>query len=130
MKVLILGSGGREHALAWKIGQSALADRLFCLPGNAGMETLATPIGDDPEDPEAVIQACQCVGVDFVVVGPEAPLAAGLVDRLTEAGIAAFGPTAAAARLESSKGFAKDFCARHGIPTPSDVPGTARTNAR
>jgi phosphoribosylamine--glycine ligase len=117
MRVLLVGSGGREHALAWAIAASPLCDKLFCAPGNAGIarEAECVPIG--------VLEIDRLVGfarenrVDFVVVGPEMPLVAGLVDRLEAAGIAAFGPSAAAARLEGSKGFMKDFCARHEIPT-------------
>jgi phosphoribosylamine--glycine ligase len=117
MRVLLVGSGGREHALAWAIAASPLCDKLFCAPGNAGIagEAECVPIG--------ILEIDRLVGfaresrVDFVVVGPEAPLAAGLVDRLEAEGIAAFGPSAAAARLEGSKGFMKDFCARHEIPT-------------
>jgi phosphoribosylamine--glycine ligase len=117
MKVLIVGSGGREHALAWAIAASPLCDALYCAPGNAGIarEAECVPIG--VEDTDALLAFVRARGIDFVVVGPEAPLVAGLVDRLAAAGVKAFGPSAEAAALEGSKGFMKDFCARHTIPT-------------
>ena len=117
MNILIIGSGGREHALAWKIAASPLVDQLYCAPGNAGIAREAQCVGIDPDDPAAVIAFCKARAIDFVVVGPEAPLAEGLVDELEGAGIKAFGPTKAAARLEGSKGFTKDLCRAHGIPT-------------
>ena len=117
MKVLLIGSGGREHALAWALSSSALLDRLWCAPGNAGIAELADCVPLDIADHAAIAGFCADEGIDLVVIGPEAPLAAGLVDDLTARGIAAFGPTRDAARLESSKAFAKDFCVRHGIPT-------------
>src|SRR5262245_56127947 len=117
MNILLLGSGGREHALAWKIAASPLTDTLYCAPGNAGIAREAECVALDIADHAAVIAFCQANGIDFVVVGPEAPLCAGIVDDLTAAGIKAFGPTRAAARLEGSKGFTKDLCAAHGIPT-------------
>ncbi len=115
--VLLLGSGGREHAMALAIAASPLLDALYAAPGNPGIAALATCLPLDPCDGAAVVAACRAHAIDFVVVGPEAPLVAGLVDILADAGIKAFGPTRAAARLEGSKGFTKDFCARHGIPT-------------
>ena len=117
MRILVIGSGGREHALCWAISASPLCDALFCAPGNAGIARDATCVAVNPMDPEAVIAFCRKERIDFVVVGPEAPLVAGLVDRLEAAGIPAFGPNAAAAQLEGSKGFTKDLCARHNIPT-------------
>ncbi len=118
MRVLVIGSGGREHALAWKIRQSPLVEALFALPGSDAMEDVAERIaGVAAADPEAVAEAAAARAVDLVVVGPEDPLAAGVADALRERGIACFGPSAAAARLESSKSFAKAFMARHGIPT-------------
>jgi len=117
MKILVVGGGGREHALAWKIGQSVLTDALYCLPGNGGTAQIATNIPGNPEDVDFVLATCREKGIDFVVVGPEAPLVAGLVDRLEQEGIKAFGPSAAAAQLEASKGFTKDFCRRYDIPT-------------
>jgi phosphoribosylamine---glycine ligase len=117
MNILLLGSGGREHALAWKIAASPLADRLFCAPGNAGIAQQAQCVALDLADHPAIIAFCRAQGVDFVVVGPEAPLCAGIVDDLEAAGIKAFGPGRVAARLEGSKGFTKDLCRAAGIPT-------------
>jgi phosphoribosylamine--glycine ligase len=117
LNILILGSGGREHALAWKMAASPLAGKLFCAPGNAGIAQEAECVALDLADHAAVIAFCRANGIDFVVVGPEAPLCAGIVDDLEAAGIKAFGPTAAAARLEGSKGFTKDLCKANGIPT-------------
>jgi phosphoribosylamine---glycine ligase len=117
MNILLLGSGGREHALAWKMAASPLADRLFCAPGNAGIAREAACVALDIADHAAVIAFCRANGIDFVVVGPEAPLCAGIVDDLEDAGIKAFGPRRAAARLEGSKGFTKDLCRANGIPT-------------
>jgi phosphoribosylamine--glycine ligase len=117
MRILIVGSGGREHALCWAIAGSPLADRVYCAPGNAGIaedaECVTLAAGDTP----GLIEFCRSAAVDFVVVGPEMPLVGGLVDALEAAGIAAFGPAAAAALLEGSKAFMKDLCAREGIPT-------------
>jgi phosphoribosylamine--glycine ligase len=117
MNILVIGSGGREHALCLKLADSPLCDRLFCAPGNGGIAGVAECVALDPLKAEAVIAWCRAEKIDFVVVGPEAPLVAGLVDALEAAGIKAFGPTAAAAALEGSKGFTKDLCARHDIPT-------------
>src|ERR1700674_4927051 len=117
MNLLLLGSGGREHALAWKIADSPLVDRLYCAPGNAGIARDAELAGLDSADHAAVVDFCKARRVDFVVVGPEGPLVAGIVDDLEAAGIKAFGPTRAAARLEGSKGFTKDLCRANGIPT-------------
>jgi phosphoribosylamine---glycine ligase len=117
MNILLLGSGGREHALAWKMAASPLTDKLYCAPGNAGIAREAECIALDLADHAAVIAFCRNTGVDFVVVGPEAPLCAGIVDDLEAAGIKAFGPSKAAARLEGSKGFTKDLCRANGIPT-------------
>ena len=117
MNILLLGGGGREHALAWKMAASPLADRLFCAPGNAGIAREAECFALDVADHAAVVAFCRANKIDFVVVGPEAPLCAGLVDDLEAAGIKAFGPTRAAARLEGSKGFTKDLCRANTIPT-------------
>jgi phosphoribosylamine--glycine ligase len=117
MNLLLLGSGGREHALAWKIADSPLVDRLYCAPGNAGIARDAELVGLDPADHAAVVDFCKAQRIDFVVVGPEGPLVAGIVDDLEAAGIKAFGPRRAAARLEGSKAFAKDLCRAHAIPT-------------
>ena len=117
MNILLLGSGGREHALAWKMASSPLTDRLYCAPGNAGIAREAECVALDVADHGAVIAFCRERRIDLVVVGPEAPLCAGIVDDLEAAGIKAFGPTRAAARLEGSKGFTKDLCRANGIPT-------------
>jgi phosphoribosylamine--glycine ligase len=117
MNILLLGSGGREHALAWKMAASPLADRVYCAPGNAGIARDAECVVLDLRDHSAIIGFCRTNAVDFVVVGPEAPLVAGLVDDLEAAGIKTFGPSRAAARLEGSKGFTKDLCRAHNIPT-------------
>jgi phosphoribosylamine--glycine ligase len=117
MNILLLGAGGREHALAWKMAASPLTGKLYCAPGNAGIAREAECVALDLADHAAVIAFCRNNGVDFVVVGPEAPLCAGIVDDLEAAGIKAFGPSRAAARLEGSKGFTKDLCRANGIPT-------------
>jgi phosphoribosylamine--glycine ligase len=117
MNILLLGSGGREHALAWKLASSALTDRLICAPGNAGIAQEAECVALDITDHAAVIALCKTNKIDFVVVGPEAPLVAGLVDDLEAAGIRTFGPTKSAAQLEGSKGFTKDLCRANNIPT-------------
>ncbi|MFN3351005.1 phosphoribosylamine--glycine ligase [Pseudorhodoplanes sp.] len=134
MNILLIGSGGREHALAWKIAASPLVDRLFCAPGNAGIANEAECVALDPADHEAVIAFCKDKRIDFVVVGPEAPLCAGIVDALEAAGIKAFGPSKAAARLEGSKGFTKDICRANNIPTAGyerfTTPGPAKDYVR
>src|SRR3954447_2973679 len=117
MRVLVVGSGGREHALCWAIAASPLCDKLFCAPGNAGIAQEAECVPIAAMDLDGLVAFCRDQRIDFVVVGPEQPLVAGLVDRLEAAGIAAFGPSQQAAALEGSKGFTKDFCARHAIPT-------------
>src|SRR5476651_1190364 len=117
MNILILGSGGREHALAWKIAGSPLADKLYCAPGNAGIAQQAECVALDVADHAAVIAFCKANKIDLVVVGPEVPLCAGIVDDLEKAGIRAFGPSKWAARLEGSKGFTKDLCKANKIPT-------------
>ncbi len=117
MKVLLIGSGGREHALAWKINQSPLCEQLICAPGNAGICEIADCVDIKADDVDGLVQFALREAVNFVIVGPEVPLALGIVDDLTQQGIAVFGPTEAAAMLESSKAFTKDFCTRHDIPT-------------
>jgi phosphoribosylamine---glycine ligase len=117
MNVLILGSGAREHALATAIARSPMLDRLFVAPGNPGCEALASLLDLSITDSAAVLEACRAHRIDFVIVGPEAPLVSGIVDDLAAAGVVAFGPSRAAARLEGSKGFTKDFCQEFGIPT-------------
>ena len=117
MNILLLGSGGREHALAWKIAASPLTTKLWCAPGNAGIARDAECAPVDITDHAAVVAFCRANKVDFVVVGPEAPLVTGIVDDLEAAGFRTFGPVKAAARLEGSKGFTKDLCRAHNIPT-------------
>jgi phosphoribosylamine--glycine ligase len=117
MNVLILGSGGREHALAWAVSASPLLTRLFCAPGNAGIAEVATCLPVDLTDHDAVVRLCREHSIDFVIVGPEAPLVAGLADHLLQSKIKVFGPTRAAAQLEGSKGFTKDLCREFSIPT-------------
>jgi phosphoribosylamine--glycine ligase len=117
MKILLIGSGGREHALAWKIAASPLVTKLWCAPGNAGIARDAECVALDIADHPAVIAFCKTNAVDFVVVGPDAAIAAGIVDDLNAAGFKAFGPTRAAGRLESSKNFTKALCRANNIPT-------------
>ncbi len=117
MNILVLGSGGREHALAWAILQNPKCDRLICAPGNAGMAEIAECADLDICDGGAVVRFCAENAVDFVVIGPEAPLAAGVADRLRAVGISCFGPSAGAARLEASKAFTKEICAAVNAPT-------------
>jgi len=117
MKVLVVGSGGREHALCWAIGASPLCKKLYCAPGNAGIAAEAECVPIAAEDLDGLVAFARDKAIDFVVVGPEGPLVAGLVDRLEAAGIKAFGPSARAAELEGSKGFMKDLAARCKVPT-------------
>ena len=117
MNILLLGSGGREHALVWKIADSPLIERFYCAPGNAGIAQQAECVPLNLTDHGAIAAFCRDRGIDLVVVGPEAPLCAGVVDDLESAGVKAFGPSRAAARLEGSKGFTKDICRAHQIPT-------------
>ena len=119
MNILIVGSGGREHALAWKCAQSPRVDEVIVAPGNAGTarEDRVRNADVSSDDIEALARLARDENVRLTIVGPEAPLVAGIVDRFTELGLPCFGPTAAAARLEGSKAFTKDFLARHGIPT-------------
>jgi phosphoribosylamine---glycine ligase len=117
MNILLLGSGGREHALAWAISASPLTARIICTPGNAGIAQVAECVALDLGDHKAVIAFAKQNKIDLVVVGPEAPLVAGIVDDLEAAGVKAFGPNKWAARLEGSKGFTKDLCKANNIPT-------------
>src|SRR5215467_12407805 len=130
MNVLLLGSGGREHALAWKLAASPLTDQLWCAPGNAGIAQEAVCVPLDIADHRAVIDFCKANKIDFVMVGPEAPLCAGIVDDLEAAGIKAFGPSKAAAQLEGSKGFTKDLCREFDIPTAAYERFTAAAPAK
>jgi len=117
MHILLIGSGGREHALAWKIASSPLLTKLWCAPGNVGIAKEAECVALDVANHAAVIEFCRANKVDLVVVGPETPLAAGIVDDLGAAGVKAFGPSKLAAQLEGSKGFTKDLCSEFDIPT-------------
>ncbi len=117
MNILILGGGGREHALAWAFAQNPKCDRLFCAPGNAGIAEEATCVALDVLDGAAVLEFCRREAIDFVMVGPEAPLAAGVADTLRAGGILTLGPSKAAAQLEASKAFTKEICAACGAPT-------------
>lgn len=117
MRILVIGSGGREHTLVWKLKQSPRVQTLLCAPGNGGIAQLAQCVPVDPEDAKAITDLVRERKIDMVVVGPEAPLASGLADQLKASGISVLGPVQTAAQLESSKVFAKDFMTRHGIPT-------------
>ena len=117
MRILVVGGGGREHALCWAISASPLCTKLFCAPGNAGIAQVAQCIEVPAEDVEGQVALALAEKIDFVVVGPETPLVAGLADRLSKVGIKVFGPSGEAAQLEGSKGFTKDLCRRHNIPT-------------
>ncbi|MER3413031.1 MAG: phosphoribosylamine--glycine ligase [Armatimonadota bacterium] len=117
MKVLVLGGGGREHALAWRLSQSESVSQVVALPGNPGIGECARLIPGDPNDPATVVEAAKSEGAALVVVGPEAPLIAGVADKLREAGIDVFGPVAAAAQIEGSKAFAKQLMQKVGVPT-------------
>lgn len=119
MNILVIGSGGREHSLTWKIAQSPLCDNLYVAPGNGGMGNIATCVPLNDGNHEEVVSFCREKNIEFVVIGPEAPLVGGLSDRLTSEGIKTFGPSAAASMLEGSKGFTKDLCAKYNIPTAS-----------
>ncbi len=134
MRILVVGGGGREHALVWKIAQSPLAEKVFCAPGNPGTARLAENVAIAADDVDALVRWAVENRVDFVVVGPEAPLVLGLADRLSASGIAVFGASAAAARLEGSKAFAKEVMAAAGIPTAAygafDALGPALAHAR
>ena len=130
MKVLLVGGGGREHALAWALSASPLLTKLYCAPGNPGIAAVAELVALDVTDHAAVVDFCRKASIALVVVGPEAPLVAGLVDDLDAAGIKAFGPTRFAAQLEGSKGFTKDLCRDFGIPTASYERFTAAEPAK
>lgn len=117
MRLLIVGGGGREHALAWKLAQNASVDKIFCAPGNAGIAEIAECMQCDPDDIETIANFAEDLSIDLTVVGPEAPLVAGLVDELESRGLAAFGPSKAAARIEGSKSWAKEILAKAKAPT-------------
>ncbi|GLS32699.1 phosphoribosylamine--glycine ligase [Mesorhizobium albiziae] len=130
MNVLLIGSGGREHALAWKIAASPMLNRLYAAPGNPGIAREAECVALDIADHAAIIAFCKDKKIDLVVVGPEAPLVAGIADDLATAGVRVFGPSKAAAQLEGSKGFTKDLCARQNIPTGAYRRFTGAAEAR
>ena len=131
INVLLIGSGGREHALAWKLAASPVLGEFYAAPGNPGIAELAQCVDLDFADHQAVIAFCKDKSIGLVVIGPEAPLVAGIVDDLAGAGIKTFGPTRAAAQLEGSKGFTKELCSRHGIPTARySLAGTRAGGAR
>jgi len=130
MNVLLLGSGGREHALAWKLAQSPSLTKLFAAPGNPGIAQEAELVALDVTDHDAVTHFCATNDVGLVVIGPEAPLVDGLSDSLRAKGFAVFGPSQAAAQLEGSKGFTKDLCERAGIPTGAYVRTRSLEQAR
>lgn len=118
MRILIVGQGGREHAIGWRLSQNPTVDRLFAAPGNAGLEEVATSVHVAATDIPGIVELVDREGIDLTVVGPEAPLVAGLVDELDRHGFRAFGPTADGARIEGSKAWAKELCEKHGIPAP------------
>lgn len=130
MNILLLGSGGREDALAWRLRQSPSCGKLIAAPGNPGIARWADCVAIDPCDSQALVELARAADIDLVVVGPEAPLVAGVSDALRAAGIAVFGPSAAAARLEGSKGFTKDLCQMNGIPTADYVRVERAVDAR
>ena len=117
MKVLLIGSGGREHSLVWKLHQSDLVSELTCLPGNAGISEIANIVPIKAHEIENIIEHVSLKQYDFVIIGPEQPLAMGLVDKLKDIGVKVFGPTQSAAQLESSKEFTKKLCSKYNIPT-------------
>ena len=129
MKLLIIGSGGREHALAWKLKQSPRVTKIFCAPGNAGTAEVSENVSIQAIDSAKLLRFAQENQIDLTIVGPDDPLAGGIVDIFQSAGMKIFGPTAAAARLEASKSFAKDFMVRHGIPTATAVTFTTAAAA-
>jgi len=130
MKILVVGGGGREHALCWSISASPLCSGLYCAPGNAGIADMAECLDIAADDVNGLVAFAKEAAIDLVVIGPEAPLVLGLADRLQAEGISAFGPSAAAARLEASKSFTKDLCRRYGIPTAAFGHFTSPDEAR
>ncbi len=130
MRILVIGSGSREHTLTWKIAQSSRVRKVFVAPGNAGTATIAENLDVCPTDVEAMGRVAREKRIDLVVVGPEAPLAAGIVDHFDVLGVPVFGPTKAAARIESSKGFARELMERHSIPCPGGAVFSSSREAR
>src|SRR3954471_1417724 len=129
MNVLLLGSGGREHALAWKLAQSERLGKLFSAPRNPGVADPAQIVAIDPADHRATVDFCLKNSIELIVIGPEAPLVDGLADNLRTMGFCVFGPNRLPARLEGSKAFTKDLCAKHGIPTARYVRASDRLAA-
>ena len=117
MDILIIGSGGREHTLAWKLAQSKLVNKIYAVPGNPGMEDVATCVSGSVEDNTFLVNFAKENNIDMVVVGPEVPLTNGIVDDMEKVGIPSFGPKKLAAQLEGSKSFSKDIMKKYGIPT-------------
>ena len=117
MKILVIGSGGREHAIVWKLAQSPLAEEIYCAPGNAGIADLAECVNIPADDVDTLLEFAQAEKIGLTVVGPEAPLAAGIVDKFTAAGLKIFGPSQKAAMIEGSKALAKEIMEKYGIPT-------------
>ncbi|MFA7653240.1 MAG: phosphoribosylamine--glycine ligase, partial [Candidatus Omnitrophota bacterium] len=117
MRILVIGSGGREHALAWKIKQSKLCDKLFCAPGNAGLAQIAECVNIQVEDIGGLLEFAEREKIDLTVVGPEIPLSLGIVDEFSRYGLKIFGPKRAAARIEASKIFSKEMMAKYDVPT-------------
>ncbi len=130
MKVLVIGSGGREHAYVWKIAQSPLVKKIFCAPGNAGMTSLATCVPIDAEDVDELVTFARETMIDLTVVGPEGPLALGIVDRFEAEGLKVFGASQRAAEIESSKSFSKYVMQKYGVPTAKGETFTSVTKAR
>jgi len=130
MKILVIGSGGREHAIAWRLARSASVKKLYATPGNPGIAEVAEIISLQDSSPESYLAAAEAAGVDLTVVGPEAPLAAGVADLFLKHGKQIVGPTAAAAQLESSKVFSKRFMHRNGLPTAEFVTATTFEEAK
>src|SRR5438067_12552966 len=117
MRILVVGGGGREHALVWKLAQNPTVDKLFAVPGNAGIAELAETFQADPDDAETMSNLAEDLGIDLTVIGPEGPLVNGLADELGSRGMPVFGPTRAAARIEGSKAWAKEIMEKAGVPT-------------
>ena len=117
MRVLVVGGGGREHAICWKLAQSEKVDELYCAPGNAGIAQVAECVSVGAEDIEGICRFASEEKIDMAVIGPEVPLAMGIVDKLEEAGIKVFGPNRKCSQLEASKSFTKEFLKKHNIPT-------------
>ena len=130
MKVMVIGGGAREHALAWKIVQSPRVSELYVAPGNAGTATIARNLNLRPTDIEALATAAQDLSIDLTVVGPETPLASGIVDHFERLGLPIFGPTKTAAQIESSKVFAKKLMQKYAIPCPKGVTFSSYSEAR